>query len=227
MTVADPTSQHSHTIEVWADLVCPWCYVGDSRLRRAIEAAAPRRFALRVRSFELRPDGPSTPQPLKEMLMQHLGASADQVESMEDRLTGLARAEGLPISPERRVGNTISVHRVLQAASQHGVGAEWFSMLQRGYFAGELDPFDDATLIRTAEQAGVPAGQADAALTDERYLSAVRTDEAEAQAIGISGVPFALIDRKWAIPGAQETHVFTAALGQILDQDAPDEPTAA
>lgn len=222
MTIAEPTALRSHTIEVWADLVCPWCYVGDSRLRKAIEAS-PGRFALRVRSFELRPDAPSTPQPLKEMLTQHLGASAEQVDAMEHRIGELARREGLPLSPQRRVGNTLRVHRVLQAANEHGVGPEWFSALQRGYFAAELDPFDDATLIQTAERAGLPAEQAEAALGDERSLSAVRTDEAEAQAIGISGVPFALIDRKWAIPGAQETDVFAAALGQILDQD---EPTA-
>lgn len=210
-----------HTIEVWADLVCPWCYLGDSRLRQAIEATAPGRFDLRVRSFELRPEAAPTPRPLQEMLMQHLGANAEDVKQMEDRMADLAQREALPISPERRVGNTLRVHRVLQAANEHGVGSEWFSKLQRGYFGGELDPFDEATLILTAERAGVPTDKAEAALTDERYLTAVRADEAEAQGIGISGVPFALIDRKWAISGAQETRVFTAALGQILAQDEP------
>jgi predicted DsbA family dithiol-disulfide isomerase len=211
-----PDSDSRHAIEVWADLVCPWCYLGDSRLRKAIETAAPGRFELRVRSFELRPDASDTPQPLQEMLRAHLGASQEDVTRMENRMAALAEREALPISPERRVGNTLRVHRVLQAANQHGVGSEWFSTLQRGYFGGELDPFDDATLIDAAERSGLPSQAAEEALTDERYLSAVRADEAEAQAIGISGVPFALIDRKWAIPGAQEASVFTQALGQIL-----------
>jgi predicted DsbA family dithiol-disulfide isomerase len=211
-----PDSHSRHAIEVWADLVCPWCYLGDSRLRKAIETVAPGRFELRVRSFELRPDASDTPQPLQEMLRAHLGASQEDVTRMENRMAELAEREALPISPERRVGNTLRVHRVLQAANQHGIGSEWFSTLQRGYFGGELDPFDDATLIDAAERSGLPAQAAEEALTDERYLSAVRADEAEAQAIGISGVPFALIDRKWAIPGAQEASVFTQALGQIL-----------
>lgn len=216
-----PGNGSRHGIEVWADLVCPWCYLGDSRLRKAIEETAPGRFEVRVRSFELRPDAPADPQPLQEMLRSHLGASSEDVTRMENRMADLADAEELPISPERRVGNTLRVHRVLHAANQHGVGSEWFSALQRGYFAGELDPFDDATLILTAERAGIPAAEAEAALTDERYLSAVRSDEAEAQAIGIRGVPFAVIDRKWAISGAQETSTFTAALRQIVDQDKP------
>jgi predicted DsbA family dithiol-disulfide isomerase len=212
-------SHSHHTIDVWADLVCPWCYLGDSRLRQAIETAAPGQFELRVRSFELRPEASDTPQPLQEMLRAHLGASQDDVTRMESRMSELAKREALPISPERRVGNTVRVHRVLQAANQHGVGSQWFSTLQRGYFGGDLDPFDDATLIHTAEQAGLPAQAAEEALTDERYLSAVRADETEAQAIGISGVPFALIDRKWAIPGAQETGVFTQALRQIMAEE--------
>lgn len=150
--------------------------------------------------------------------MNHLGAGADDVERMENRMAELARREELPLSPRRQVGSTLNVHRVLQVANEHRVGLEWFSALQRGYFAGEIDPFDDATLVETAERAGIAAGQARAALTGERYLSAVRADEAEARRLGISGVPFALIDGKWAIPGAQETNVFTAALQQILQQ---------
>jgi predicted DsbA family dithiol-disulfide isomerase len=178
---------------------------------------------VKVRSFELRPDAPRTPQPLQEMLRDHLGAGADDVRNMENRMAELARREELPLSPHRQIGNTLNVHRVLQAANEHGAGLHWFSSLQRGYFAGELDPFDDATLIQGGEQAGIPAEQARAALTDDRYLSAVRADEAEARAIGISGVPFALIDGKWAIPGAQETNVFAAALQQILAQGQTGE----
>ncbi len=206
-------------VDLWSDLVCPWCYIGKRRLDRALEASGMDGEAeVVLRAFELDPGTPRTAAPVVEVLTRKFHASAEQVAAMESRIAGLAAAEGLPFVADRPYANTFDAHRISQLAADHGAGTTVFDALQRGLFAGTADPFDPATLRREAAAVGVPADQVDAVLQGDAYADAVRTDEALARDLGITGVPFTVFDMSVAVSGAQATDVFVRAIETALAQ---------
>ncbi len=204
-------------VELWTDLGCPWCYLGKHRLEAAI-ARRPdaARFELRPRSFELDPQAETQPEPVREHLARTDGAADAQVEEMEARVAGLAAADGLPFSDARSIANTFDVHRVLQLANERSLGAALLGAVQDGYFAGTLDPFDPAELVTAAVSAGLDADEVEAVLGSDAHAEAVRADEAEARALGVTGVPFVVYDRRIATAGAQSVEGFGQALAQAV-----------
>lgn len=202
-------------IELWTDLGCPWCYLGKHRLDTAIAARPDAdRFEIRLRSFELDPKASGAPEPIHEHLAAKYGASAAQVEAMESRIRGLAVADGLAWSDDRGTANTFDIHRLLKHADAQGVGTEFFTAVQDGYFAGTLDPFDAEQLVAAAVAAGLDADGVRSVLTGDDHADEVRADEAEAQALGATGVPFTVFGRRFATAGAQSVEGY----GQVLDQ---------
>ncbi|MFC8198038.1 DsbA family protein [Streptomyces sp. NPDC057298] len=201
-------------IELWTDLGCPWCYIGKHRLEQAVTTAAAAQAQVVLRSFELDQDMASTPVPVPEVFVVKHGGTAEQARRMEAQMAELARAEGLPYSVDRPAANTFDVHRVLHLARAHGVATRMFSTLQRGYFAGELDPFDDDVLVQVAADAGVPAQETRALLSGDSYAQAVRDERAAGQALGITGVPFAVFNGTHAVAGATHVQGHTTAIAQ-------------
>jgi predicted DsbA family dithiol-disulfide isomerase len=202
-------------IEVWSDVVCPWCYLGKRRLERAL-AGFEHAGEVEVvwRSFQLDPSHPKgVRQPVHQMLAAKYGGTIDQARAMSERVKGLAAQEGLAYDFDRAVSvNTFDAHRMTQLAKVHGRGAEMHERLLRAHLVeGEL--VDDAdTLVRLGAEVGVPADEARRVLAGDEYADAVEEDIREARTLHVTGVPFFALDRRYGIAGAQSVEAFAAAL---------------
>jgi predicted DsbA family dithiol-disulfide isomerase len=211
-------------VEIWSDIACPWCYVGKRRFEAAL-AGFEHRDAVEVtwRSFELDPAAPAE-RPLSgaEHLAEKYGTSVDQARAMHDRMTEVAASEGLDFHFDRaRGGNTFDAHRVVHLAAEHGKQDAMEERLMRAYLSeGELIS-DAATLERLAIEVGVPAEAVRDLLAGERFADAVRDDERTGAALGISGVPFFVVDRQFGASGAQPPEV----LGELLQHAWEARPT--
>lgn len=206
---------HQLRVDVWSDIVCPWCYIGRHRLREAI-ASSPHAGAISVvpRSFEVDPSGSSEPVPTLEMLAQKYGLPATQAERMEGQMAALAHGDGLEYSPNRLNANTFDAHRLVQLAASHGLGNQFLDLLQRELFSGRANIFDHSFLAGAAAQLGIPRQRAEEVLNGDEYADAVRRDEQEARSLGITGVPFTLIDARLAISGAGSVDGYTQAIAR-------------
>ncbi|MFB7908070.1 DsbA family oxidoreductase [Kitasatospora sp. NPDC056076] len=211
-------------VEIWSDINCPWCYIGKARFERAL-AAFPHREEVEVvhRSFELDPDAPSAARPLIPLLAAKYGLSLEQAEAAEARIAENARGEGLPYLDEGRdAANSFDMHRLLHFAAEHGRQAELLDALYRANFAEERSAFDPGRLVELAVGAGLDGEAAAAVLADpEAYADAVREDEATASAMGATGVPFFVLDRRLGVSGAQPAETFTMALEQAWESRVP------
>src|SRR3954453_15715719 len=180
-------------VEIWSDIACPWCYVGKRRFEAAL-AAFEHRDAVRVtwRPFEFDPDAPA------ERVRDHTahlaakyGTSVQQAQSMHDRMTETAAAEGLAFRFDLvRSGNTFDAHRLTHLAAAHGLQDVMEERLMRAYLEeGELIS-EPATLRRLAADVGLPADEVAELLATDQHADAVRADEATARSLGITAVPF-------------------------------------
>jgi predicted DsbA family dithiol-disulfide isomerase len=216
-------------VEVWSDIVCPWCYLGKRRLEAAL---ARFEHAERVdviwRSFELEPDAPREAQSRRALLLSRYGMTAEQAAERDAQMTALAAAEGLEYRPDlAQLGNTFDAHRVLHAARAAGLQAQAKERLLRGYFSEGRRLTDADTLVELAADAGLDPEAARAALADGSFAEDVREDEREAAAIGITGVPFFVLNRRYAVSGAQPSDLLLQALERTWAETVePAEPAA-
>ncbi|GAB4129608.1 MAG: protein disulfide isomerase FrnE [Sideroxydans sp.] len=204
-------------IEVWSDVICPWCYIGKRKLEMAL-AKFPHSEQVQVvwRSYELDPDAPRQHAgTLNEMLAQKYDVSPEEVAAMNARVTAAAREVGLDYQLERaRPGNTLDAHRLLHFAAARQLGDAASERLMRGYFVESLPIGDREALARLAPEFGIPQHEARALLESNAYTEAVRADEARAADFGITGVPCFVIDEHIVIAGAQPVEVFADTLRQ-------------
>ncbi len=193
-------------VEIWSDVVCPWCAVGKHRFEKALARFAHRdEVEVSYHSFEL---DPSAPQEQEGDLHDHLatkyGMTRAEAEAKHQQMTAMAAEDGWDFQFDRaRRGNTFDAHRLLHLAGDRGVQDAVKERLFRGYFTEGEPIADHATLVRLGAEAGLDADEVRAALDEGRYVGAVRADEAEAQTLGIRGVPFFVVDRKYGVAGAQ------------------------
>jgi len=210
-------------VEIWSDVVCPWCAIGKSRFEAAVERFEHGdQVEVVWRSFELDPTAPHRHEgDLVERLASKYGMSREQAEASQAHLTTMAADEGLDFHFERaQSGNTFDAHRLLHLAGEHGRQGELKDRLFRAYFT-EGEPIGDpATLRRLAVEVGLDPAAVDAVLAGDTYAEAVRADEAEASALGVSGVPFFVVDRRFGVSGAQPADL----LLDVLQQAWVDQP---
>jgi predicted DsbA family dithiol-disulfide isomerase len=202
-------------VEIWSDVVCPWCYIGKRRFENAVAQFEHREEVLvRFRSFELDPNAPETVEGTPaERLAEKYGTSVEQIEASQAQLTAMAAAEGLEYHLDRtQSGNTFDAHRLLQLAADRGVQPAVKERLMRAYFTESLPVGDHETLVRVVAEAGLDADEARATLESDRYADAVREDEQLAQRIGIQGVPFFVLNRRYGVSGAQPAELLVQAL---------------
>jgi predicted DsbA family dithiol-disulfide isomerase len=204
-------------IEVWSDVICPWCYIGKRRLEMAL-AKFPHWESVEVvwRSFELDPNSPQQPPgTLEEMLAQKYSVSAQEAAAMNARVTATAKEAGLEYRlADARPGNTFDAHRLLHFAASRQLGDVAAERLMHGYFSESLAVGDREALARFAPRFGIAETEALAVLKSDAYSKEVRADEARATHLGITGVPFFLIDEHLGVSGAQPVEVFSSALQQ-------------
>jgi predicted DsbA family dithiol-disulfide isomerase len=207
-------------VDIWSDVICPWCYVGKARFEKALEGFAHRdEVEVVYHSFEL---DPSSPRGQREsnlaMLSKKFGKSPAEALAMDDQVGSLARAEGLGFDSGRPVGNTFDVHRVLQLGLDRGVQHALLGAVNEAYFAQARDVFDREVLTEVAAGAGLDADEVGKVLDGEAYADEVRQDELQARQIGISGVPFFVFDMALGASGAQPAELFASALNQAWER---------
>jgi predicted DsbA family dithiol-disulfide isomerase len=202
-------------VDIWSDVVCPWCYVGKRRFEAAL-AGFPHRHEVEVvwHSFELDPGAPRLRDGDRlEHLSAKYGVSREEAAAMDARIADAAREIDLEVHLDRtRSGNTFDAHRLLHLAIEHGLAGTVKERFLRAYFTDGEPIGDPVTLARLAVEAGLPAGDVDDVLSGDRYADAVRADEATARAYGATAVPFFVIDETYGIAGAQPPEVFTNVL---------------
>jgi predicted DsbA family dithiol-disulfide isomerase len=215
-------------VEIWSDVVCPWCYIGKRRFEAAL-ARFPHRDQVEVewRSFELDPhtdsvraagEGPDH----TDVLASKYGMSRAQAEAAIDNVTRAAAAEGLDFHLDVSLrSNTFDAHRVIHLAAARGVQGAVKERLMRAYFT-EGEPVGDRdTLVRLAAEAGLDPADVEQVLDTDEHTEAVRADEAEARALGITGVPFFVVDRKYGVSGAQPADQLLAVLERAWSERSP------
>ncbi len=194
-------------VDIWSDVVCPWCWLGKRRFERALDGLHwAGELDVRWRAFQLDPRAPREPQDLREVLARKHGPQG--FASVTRRLDAAGAVEGLEYRWERvqRV-NTLDAHRLLAWAGDTGGGAAQGRLeeaLFAAYFRHGENVADHATLVRHATGAGLDPDQAAAVLAGDGYRDRVLADQEEAGALGLTGVPAFVIDGRWAIPGAQD-----------------------
>ncbi|MCP3028048.1 DsbA family oxidoreductase [Halobacillus sp. A5] len=208
-------------IEVWSDFVCPFCYIGKRRLEQALLTLPPdSKVEVVYKSFELDPEAPvNTRISIEEKLSKKYGKSISEAKEMTSQMSQQASEAGLDFQFSRMVPtNTFKAHIVSKIAERYELKKDMQEILFRAVFTEGRDVGDENTLMETASHAGLDSRIVNEALSNESYMNQVRREEEEAQEIGVQGVPFFVINRKYAISGAQPPEVFTNSLKKALEE---------
>ncbi len=208
-------------IDVWSDIACPWCYIGKRNLESGLAAVADDADAPRVEvtfhSYELSPDTPvDFDGDEVDFLAGHKGMPRERVREMLDNVTGVAAGAGLEYRFDLlQHTNTVKAHELLHFAKAQGAQHAMTERLMSAYFTEgrHVGRVDD--LVALAAEAGLDVDAARDALESGRHLADVRADQAQAQAYGIQGVPFFVIDGKYGVSGAQPADAFAQITRQV------------
>jgi predicted DsbA family dithiol-disulfide isomerase len=211
-------------VEIWSDVVCPWCYVGKRRFEQALARFAHRDdVSVVYRSFELDPDAPaSRPGTYGEHLARKYGMTVERAAQLHAQMTETAAADGLELRFDRlRAGNTFDAHRLLHLARDRGVQGELKERLLAATFTDGEPIAEHDTLVRLATDVGLDETEVRAVLTSTRYADDVRADEQQARAYGITGVPFFVVDARYGVSGAQPADVLLEVLETAYRESTP------
>lgn len=215
-------------IEVWSDVVCPWCYIGKRNLEAALtEFAHADQIDVEWRSFELDPSTPATVDlSMDEVLERKYGMTRQQAETANRQMTELAASVGLEYHLDAvQIGNTFDAHRVIHLAQHDGRGDAMKERLLRGYFTEGRSLSDRPTLVELAADVGLEADRVTAMLESDAFADDVRADEARAVELGSTGVPFFVVDGRLGLPGAQPPDVLLRVIERAWDsQEAGGTP---
>ncbi|WP_310962763.1 DsbA family oxidoreductase [Nocardioides terrisoli] len=204
-------------IEIWSDVVCPWCYIGKRRLEKALAGFEHADdVEIVYRSFQLDPSAPTVPtETVAEALGRKYGGGAEAGRQMVDRVEAVAAEEGLLFRHHQSLRvNTVDAHRLLHLAREEGRQADLKEALLSAYFVETENVADHETLARIAVGVGLDEGRIRAVLASDEYADDVEADIREAASLGATGVPFFVVDRKYGVSGAQPAEVF----GQVLER---------
>ena len=202
-------------VEIWSDVVCPWCYIGKRTFEAALADFEHRdEVTVEWRSYELDPGAPARRDlPMVELLQKKYSMTEEQAVAANDRVTAIAAGVGLEYHLDRAaMGNTFDAHRLIHLAAAHGKGDAMKERLMAGYFTEGAPVGEAATLERLAADVGLDADEVRTVLAGDAFADDVRDDERQAAALGVSGVPFFVIDRAYGISGAQGPDVILGAL---------------
>jgi len=203
-------------IDIWSDIVCPWCFLGKRRLEKALASFEGKAdVTITHRAFQLDPTKPrGQTANRRTMLMSKYRLTEDRVREMDHNMEVMAAAEGLEyhLTEKGQTGNTLDAHRLVQLAKGHDREDQMLERLYKAYFNEQRSVFDVESLVSLAVGEGLDAAEVREALESDRYLEDVRRDLEKARMLGVTGVPFFVIDGRYGISGAQATDVFSRAL---------------
>lgn len=200
-------------IDVWSDVVCPWCFIGRRRLQRALADFLHRdQVVVRHRAFQLQPEI-SEVMPTTQYLARKYGAPESQVAKMQANVCAIADGEGLCYKLDETLsGNTLDAHRLLLMAGEIGKQDELLEAMYHGYFEESLPLFSHQDLLAITDLVGIDQRLVANVLDSDQYRAQVLADGQKAQALGASGVPFFVFDMKFGISGAQPLEAFAQTL---------------
>jgi protein disulfide-isomerase len=206
-------------IEIWSDIMCPFCYIGKRQLESALTEFPNDEFEIEWKSFQLDPT--ITPQSGKDVftfLAERKGISVEESKEMHKGVTERAKSVGLDYNFDKTViSNSLEAHRIIQLAKTKNLGDEMEEIFFKAYFTEGRDLNDGPTLIELAMKSGLDQIQVLEILKDENLLlDNVKNDISEAQQIGVQGVPFFVFDRKYAVSGAQPVEAFVNTIKEVL-----------
>lgn len=208
-------------VEIWSDIMCPFCYIGKRKFEAALDQF-PNKDKVEVvwKSFQLSPNMKTQPgKSSDQYLSEHKGISLEQSKQMHDHVTRMAKHVRLVYNFDKAVpANSFNAHCFTHFAKQHRKQHEAEELLFRSYFTDGKNIDDIRTLIRLGAEIGLDSTVLKTALENKTYADAVRADIAEAQQIGVRGVPFFLFNRKYAVSGAQDSKVFLQALEKAVGE---------
>jgi predicted DsbA family dithiol-disulfide isomerase len=211
-------------VEIWSDVVCPWCYIGKRRFETALAGFKHRdEVAVIWRSFQLDPNSPTTIQgdPLDRLVAKY-GMSLSDAERAQARVTATAASVGLEFHLDRaRSGNTFDAHRLLHQALSADKQSDLKERLLAAYFVDGEAVGEPEVLARLATEVGLDASGVREVLDGDAFSAEVRQDEQEARRLGISGVPFFVVDRTYGISGAQPSELMLSTLDQAWVDSHP------
>ncbi|MEZ4791810.1 MAG: DsbA family oxidoreductase [Flavobacteriales bacterium] len=214
---AAATPNKTMTIEIWSDVVCPFCYIGKREFEAAL-ARFPNKDEVTVvwKSFELDPNAPQRSEhDMYGMLSSRYGISRSEAQARVQGVVDRAKTVGLDYQMDKAIiGSSFDTHRLIQFAKTKGKGAEAEERLFKAYFVDGIHIADHAALTKLGGEIGLDEAEVSAMLTTSRFTEEVRADEREAQQLGVRGVPFFVIDRRYGVSGAQHSDHFLGALQQ-------------
>jgi len=206
-------------VEIWSDFVCPFCYLGKTKFEKALESFSDKEnVEIVYKSFELDPNASKSYKgTMSELISKKYGITIEEAQANNKRITNQAKEVGLVYNLEKAIPiNTFYSHRLFQYAKQLGKDEEVVGLLFKAYFTDSKNISDIGTLVEISKQAGLEEKEVREVLSSDKYSDRVRSDEKEAQDIGITGVPFFIIDGKYSISGAQPIETFKKALEKAL-----------
>ncbi len=205
-------------IEIWSDIMCPFCYIGKRHLEQALAEFPDLSVQIEWKSFQLDPS--ITPQPGKDVfsyLAERKGMSLSESKAMHQHVAERAADVGLTYNFETAViANSMRAHQLIQLAKTKGLGDPMEEVFFSAYFCEGEDLNDDNTLMRLGVQAGLNPLDITETLAENSFTLAINRDIQEAQQIGVRGVPFFVFDRKYAISGAQPVAAFIETLQALV-----------
>jgi predicted DsbA family dithiol-disulfide isomerase len=206
------------TVEIWSDIVCPWCYIGKRRFERALQMVADRDgIEIVHRAFQLNPLMPKGEvRNHRDHLMAKYGLSERRAAAMQEQMERTAAAEGLEFHLAGGVtGNTFDAHRLVHLGRARGIQDAVIERLFRAHFGEQRSIFDRDSLAALGVEAGLDPEETRAALAGDAHAEGVQADLRDARGFGISGVPYYVLDRHYAISGAQPPELFAEAIVRI------------
>lgn len=214
------------TVEIWSDVMCPFCYLGKRNFEAAVKQFAGKdQVKTEWKSFQLNPalgtEGMSTLAYLSEMR----GMQEAQVRASFEGIRSAGEEKGIVFNFDRAViVNTAAAHRLIQLAKENGKGDEAEELLFKAHFTEGKNVSDPEVLRQIGEELGLSAAEAESAQTDPRYGEALDRDLYEARQIGVRGVPFFVFDGKYAVSGAQPSEVFLQTLERVMKEERAGSP---
>ena len=209
-------------VDVWSDVVCPWCFIGKRRLEKGIseiKVANPGvQIQVRHRAFQLQPDIEGV-IPTKELLADKYNIDIDKVSAMQANVCSIADGEGLCYDLENTFsGNTMDAHRVLKWAESTGAAQELLEKMYSAYFEQSKPLFTHEDILAITDELGLDQASVIAVLISDNYRDLVLQDQDIARQLGANAVPFFVIDMKYGISGAQPQEIFSQTLATALSE---------
>ncbi|SCE86616.1 Predicted dithiol-disulfide isomerase, DsbA family [Micromonospora coriariae] len=206
-------------IEIYADVVCPWCYIGKRRLEEAL-ASYDGEVTVRYRPFQLDPSPVAEPRPLVEAMAAKFGGP-EQARQMFAHVTGVAAGDGLRLDFDRAVAaNTFDAHRLVSYAADHGRAAEMVEALYQAYFTEGVDVGSHEALATVAGGIGLDAADVRRFLDSDERVADIAAQLAAARELGVTSVPTFVLAGKYAVTGAQEAQTLLAALAEVEQRES-------